>query len=144
MTTRPAPAFSAGFGPATPLLRLFDEAHTRVFYLDFLGFTVDWEHRFGDNFPLYMQVSLGGCVLHLTSHYGDCSPGGAVRIPVVDIATLTALQERLLAADFRYAKPGLEDMPWGTRELRLGDPAGNRLVFFADLPASNNHNEETP
>ena len=69
---------------------------------------------------------------------------GAVRIPVAEIATLTALHQRLLAADFRYAKPGLEDMPWGTRELRLGDPAGNRLVFFADLPASNNHNEETP
>ena len=107
----------------------------------FLGFTVDWQHRFGENFPLYQQVSLGGCVLHLTGHFGDCSPGGAVRIPVADVATLQALQQRLLAADYRHAKPGLEDTPWGTRELRLTDPAGNRLVFHADLPAPN-HQEE--
>ena len=124
--------------PATPL---FDEAQTRAFYIGFLGFTLDWEHRFGDNFPLYQQVSLGGCVLHLTGHFGDCSPGGAVRIPVADVATLQALQQRLLAADYRHAKPGLEDTPWGTRELRLTDPAGNRLVFHADLPAPN-HQEE--
>ena len=100
------------FGSATPLLRLFDEAQTRAFYIGFLGFTLDWEHRFGDNFPLYQQVSLGGCVLHLTGHFGDCSPGGAVRIPVADVATLQALQQRLLAADYRHAKPGLEDTPW--------------------------------
>ena len=129
------------FGSATPLLRLFDEAQTRAFYIGFLGFTLDWEHRFGENFPLYQQVSLGGCVLHLTGHFGDCSPGGAVRIPVADVATLQALQQRLLAADYRHAKPGLEDTPWGTRELRLTDPAGNRLVFHADLPAPN-HQEE--
>jgi hypothetical protein len=33
-------------GPITPVLRCFDEAKTREFYLDFLGFKVDWEHRF--------------------------------------------------------------------------------------------------
>ena len=124
------------FGSATPLLRLFDEAQTRAFYIGFLGFTLDWEHRFGDNFPLYQQVSLGGCVLHLTGHFGDCSPGGAVRIPVADVATLQALQQRLLAADYRHAKPGLEDTPWGTRELRLTDPSGNRLTFHATLPSA--------
>ena len=132
MNTHPA----TGFGRAVPLLRLFDEAHTRAFYVDFLGFKVDWEHRFGDNFPLYQQVSLGDCVLHLTGHHGDCCPGAAVRVPVADIATLQALQQRLLAANYRHAKPGLEDTPWGTRELRLTDPAGNRLVFHAGVPAA--------
>ena len=43
----------------TPILRSFDAAKAREFYVDFLGFKVDWEHRFGDNFPLYMQVSRG-------------------------------------------------------------------------------------
>ncbi len=129
-----------------PLLRMFDEAHTRAFYVDFLGFNVDWQHRFGDNFPLYQQLSLGGCVLHLTGHHGDCCPGGAVRIALADLAILQALQQRLLAADYRYAKPGLEDTPWGSRELRVTDPSGNRLVFHADLPASNNAKDtpETP
>ncbi len=41
-------------GAVTPILRLFDEAATREFYADFLGFQIDWEHRFGDDLPLYM------------------------------------------------------------------------------------------
>ena len=69
----------------TPILRIFDEAKAREFYLDFLGFKVDWEHRFEGNFPIYMQVSLGGCVLHLSEHYGDGSPGASIRIAVTDL-----------------------------------------------------------
>lgn len=48
-------------GTVTPILRFFDEARTREFYLDFLGFDVDWEHRFEDGLPLYLQVSKDGC-----------------------------------------------------------------------------------
>ena len=35
-----------------PILRLFDEAVARAFYIDFLGFAVDWEHRFKPGLPL--------------------------------------------------------------------------------------------
>jgi len=31
-------------GQTTPILRMFDEARAREFYVEFLGFTVDWEH----------------------------------------------------------------------------------------------------
>jgi hypothetical protein len=37
---------------AIPILRIFSVEKAKEFYLDFLGFTWDWEHRFGDNFPL--------------------------------------------------------------------------------------------
>lgn len=67
-------------GKVTPILRIFDEAKALEFYVDFLGFKVDWQHRFEANFPLYLQVSLGECVLHLSEHHGDASPGAAVRI----------------------------------------------------------------
>ena len=40
-----------------PILRSFDEAKAREFYVDWLGFGVDWEHRFEPGAPLYMQVS---------------------------------------------------------------------------------------
>jgi catechol 2,3-dioxygenase-like lactoylglutathione lyase family enzyme len=52
---------------AVPILRIFDRAKAREFYVDFLGFTVDWEHG-GDGSPLYTQVSRGGTVLHLSEH----------------------------------------------------------------------------
>lgn len=113
----------------TPILRFFDEAHTRAFYVDYLGFTIDWEHRFDDNFPLYLRVSRDDCVLHLSQHYGDCSPGAAIRI---DVADLDGYHAALSAMAFRYAKPTIEAMPWGSREMTVRDPASNRLVFVED------------
>ncbi len=71
---------------ATPILRIFDEAKAREFYLDFLGFRLDWQHRFDDHAPLYMQVSKEACVLHLSEHHGDCCPGAALRIATDDVA----------------------------------------------------------
>ena len=59
---------------AIPVIRIFDEDKAKDFYLGFLGMTLDWEHRFGPDFPLYMQVSREGLVLHLSEHSGDGSP----------------------------------------------------------------------
>lgn len=68
-----------------PLMRIFDVAKAREFYVDFLGFTVDWEHRFDETAPLYMQVSRAGLVLHLTEHHGDACPGSAVFVRVTGL-----------------------------------------------------------
>ena len=113
-------------GNATPILRIFDEAKAREFYVDFLGFTIDWEHRFEPGAPLYMQVSKGQCVMHLSEHYGDGSPGAALRIGTSE---LDAFQRELASKDHKYARPGIEDMPWGTRDMTIRDPFGNRLTF---------------
>lgn len=113
------------FSAPIPILRIFSVDKAKEFYLDFLGFTLDWEHRFGDNFPLYAQVSRAGLVLHLSEHHGDATPGSAVFIPVDDI---DALHGELSARDYRYAKPGVEDVEWG-RQINVKDPFGNRLCF---------------
>ena len=68
------------FGKTTPILRIFDEAKAKEFCIEFLGFKVDWEHRFEAGLPLYMQISKDGCIIHLSEHHGDCSPGAAIRI----------------------------------------------------------------
>lgn len=116
------------FGPAVPILRIFDVAKAREFYVDFLGFAVDWEHRFETGLPLYMQISRDGLVLHLSEHHGDCSPGAAARIAVSDV---DALHKDLSAKAYKFARPGIESTPWGTRELSVKDPFGNRLTFHA-------------
>jgi len=41
-----------------PILRIFSVEKAREFYVGFLDFTWDWEHRFDDNAPIYAQVSL--------------------------------------------------------------------------------------
>lgn len=114
-------------GRTTPILRIFDEAKAREFYVGFLGFHVDWEHRFGEHFPLYMQVSRDGCVLHLSEHHGDSTPGSAARIETTGIDDLHL---EIQARDYRYMKPGLEEAEWGERFFFVLDPFGNRLVFF--------------
>lgn len=110
----------------TPILRIFDEEKAREFYVDFLGFKVDWDHRFAPGLPLYLQVSRDGCILHLSEHHGDCCPGSAMRIAVDRIDELHA---ELTAKQFKHARPALEDTPWGTRDLSVKDPFGNRLTF---------------
>jgi hypothetical protein len=39
------------FGRVIPILRIFDLAKADAFYLEYLGFQVDWDHRFDDNAP---------------------------------------------------------------------------------------------
>lgn len=113
-------------GKITPILRIFDEAKAKEFYVDFLGFKVDWEHRFADDLPLYLGISKGDCMIHLSEHHGDCSPGSAIRIETEDVEMY---RQELLAKQYRYARPGIEDTPWGTREMCINDPFGNRLTF---------------
>ena len=113
-------------GAVTPILRMFDEAKASEFYVDFLGFAVEWEHRFEAGLPLYLQVARDGCVLHLSEHHGDCCPGAAVRIAIDDV---DAYQAELIAKQYGYARPGVDDTPWGAREMSVKDPFGNRLTF---------------
>ena len=42
-----------------PIFRIFDVAKAHEFYLGYLGFKIDWEHRFEPGMPLYTQISRG-------------------------------------------------------------------------------------
>ena len=118
-------------GPVTPVLRSFDEARTRAFYLDFLGFDLVFEHRFEPGMPLYLGVRRGECVIHLSEHDGDAAPGAAVRIACEDV---TAYAATLRDKGFGNARPGApQPTPWGTREFAVHDPSHNRLTFFTDM-----------
>jgi len=108
-----------------PILRSFDEATARAFYINFLGFAEDWSHRFEPGLPVYLQVSRAGCVLHLSEHHGDCCPGAALRISVEDLDTL---QTELAARAYANARPIITTQPWG-RDMQVTDPFGNRLIF---------------
>ena len=118
------------FHPVVPILRSFDEGKAREFYVDWLGFKVDWEHRFEPGAPLYMQVSRGDCVLHLSEHHGDGTPGSAIRIRVDDLEEYFA---ELQTRPYKNYRPGLQDQDWGAREMAVHDGARNVLIFFRDL-----------
>ena len=112
-----------------PILRIFDVAKAREFYLGFLGFKVDWEHRFDANAPLYMQVSLGSLILHLSEHHGDGTPGSIV---FVRVKGLDAYHAEIAAKEYRYLRPGLQDTFWGAKEVTVTDPFQNQIRFCED------------
>lgn len=113
---------------ARPIFRIFDYAKAIEFYVDWLGFTIDWEDKPKDG-PIYMQVSLQGVVLHLSEHHGDCTPGA--RIHIEDFAGLKEYHKQLIDKNYKYYRPGLEKASWNSKALTMevGDPFGNRLTF---------------
>jgi hypothetical protein len=114
------------FVQAVPLLRIFDVAKAKEFYAGFLGFTIDWEHRFEDVAPVYMQVSRGALVLHLTEHHGDCTPGATV---FVRMRGIEELHREITAKGYGYLRPGLEKTFHDSLGMQVTDPFGNRIRF---------------
>ena len=111
--------------PAIPILRIFSEDKAKEFYLEFLGFSLQWEHRFEANFPLYAQIKRSELTLHLSEHHGDATPGSAVFVPMKNI---DAFQQELTAKNCKYAKPAIQELPWG-RMMEVADPFGNKVRF---------------
>ena len=70
-----------------PALRITNYERSKAYYVDVLGFTVDWEHRFEPHLPVFMSIVRDGMQVYLTQHSGDCQVGGLVHfvIPDVDI-----------------------------------------------------------
>ena len=118
--------------PGVPVLRVMSVAHALPFYLDFLGFTLDWEHRFEPGLPLYVQVSRSAAVLHLSEHHGDGSPNSVVWIPVLDVF---ALHRELLALPNAPVRPGIDPDAPGGPTLQVVDPYGN-ILRFAQPPSA--------
>ena len=121
-----ARAEGISFEQAVPIVRIFDVAKAHEFYLGFLGFKVDWEHRFHPNAPLYTQVSRGGLRLHLSEHAGDATPGGNM---VVYMSGIRDFHAELLSKNYRYMRPGLEEQEWGL-EVTVIDPFNNHMRFM--------------
>jgi hypothetical protein len=133
------------FAPTTtiPVLRIFSEDSARRFYLDFLGFTLDFGGpTTGGDSPFYGQISRPGATLQLTEHQYEPGPGATVDIW---IAGLDGYREELLAKDLGVFGPALGVPPiseahWGARVLTVPDPFGNHLRISEPTdPAGHTH-----
>ena len=119
-----------------PIFRIFDEGKAREFYIGWLGFTIEWEHRFEASMPLYMCIKKDDIQIHLSEHYGDATPGSKVFIICNDIKNYYA---ELQSRPYNYYRPGLEKTFYGALCIEVHDPFGNRLSFNEYL----NKDEET-
>jgi catechol 2,3-dioxygenase-like lactoylglutathione lyase family enzyme len=112
--------------PAVPVLRVLDAGPAREFYVDYLGFVVEWEHRFERDLPLYVRVRRGRTVLDLSEHHGDGTGGAVVWVPVADVR---ALHAELQARPHPRLRPGIVDDAPGGPTLEVTDPFGNSVRF---------------
>jgi len=108
-----------------PVLRVDDARVSADFYCRALGFQVDWEHRFADDFPLYVSVSRPPLSLHLSEHQGGGTVGADffVRVPDVD-----AVHADLVERGFQPTSPPT-DQEYGMRDFCLMDPDGNNITL---------------
>lgn len=105
---------------------MFSVEKMREFYIEWLGFAITWEHRFEPDLPLFVCLTRGTLVLYLSEHHGDGSPGANI---VVEMSGVDALRAELIGRRYGYGRPSVETTPWGSRDLRVHDPFGNRITF---------------
>ena len=105
-----------------PVIRMIDLAKAKSFYLDFLGYQVDWEHKFHETSPTYMQISKGQSVIHLDGHAGKDGSVSNVRVPVSGIESF-----------FDYLKSRDSEK----REFELARPRGTSLEIYIVDPFDN-------
>lgn len=112
-----------------PTLRITDYARSRKFYVDGLGFQVDWEHRFEPGFPVFVQVSRDGLAFFLSEHSGDCQVGGLVHLYVPDVDAWFS--------EFRQKGIPVQEPPdeylQGLRSMTITDPDLNKLHICTRL-----------
>lgn len=109
-----------------PIMRIFDVVKAKDFYIGFLGFTIDWEHRFDNVAPVYLQISKGDLVLHLSEHHGDCCPGSTV---FVWMKGIEEFHSTITSRGYGYMRPGIERTFYNSVCVEVTDPFGNRIRF---------------
>lgn len=112
-----------------PTFKIVDYKKAIEFYIDFLGFTIDWEHRFGPNEPVYMQVSKNDLILHLTEN--ERFQTGM--IVFVETKGIDFLQKEINEKSAQSVTISLTD--WGTKQIEIEDPFGNMLRFNENVQA---------
>lgn len=113
-----------------PIFRIFDYRKAVEFYIDWLGFSVAWEHQFEPGTPVYMEIHRDELRIHLSEHHGDATPGSRVLVEQPQVRTYC---DWLSAKNYKYYRPSLEKTFWNSLAMDIIDPFGNHLTFYETL-----------
>lgn len=113
-----------------PALRITDYTRSKKFYVDGMGFNIDWEHRFEPSFPVFVQLTRDEMTIYLTEHTGDCQVGGLVHffVPNVD----HWYSELKSKDELHMIEPPNNDLE-GLRMMTVIDPDTNQLRICTRL-----------
>lgn len=117
-----------------PVLRIFAPDPALQFYVDFLGFTLDFGGpNGGPGTPYYGQVSKADTTLHLAEAAYDAGQGATVFIWLDGIDELREyLNDRRTQVPVwgpAVWTPEVEPAQWDGKVLTIADPFGNHLRF---------------
>ncbi|MEK4425100.1 glyoxalase superfamily protein [Solibacillus sp. FSL K6-1523] len=113
-----------------PAFRITDYSRSKVFYIEGLGFQIDWEHRFEPHFPVFVQISKDDMTIYLTEHTEDCQIGGLIHFFVPNVENW--YNELKGNKDINIMEPPNESLE-GLRMMTLVDPDGNQLRICTHL-----------
>ena len=116
--------------PAVAVVQIASVPDAKKFYVDFLGFTVDWGWSENDDErSLYAQISRSGVTLHLSTHGAD---RGATEL-LIRSSGLTTLHAELSSKAYPFPL-NVRQTPDDRWELQVTDPFENRLRFSENNP----------
>ena len=95
-----------------PILHVADARETAKWYSR-IGFSVESEHQFAPNMPIYAFLKRGDNQLHLSEHKGDAKPDTLVYFYVDDVDSI--------AQEFGVA---VREQRWGSRDVWVSDADG--------------------
>lgn len=110
---------------AIPTFRILDYKKAKEFYVEFLGFKIDWEHRFGENETVYMQVSKNGLILH----FSENKRFQTGMIVFVETTGIENFHDELSKKSNGILTPDVSVTNWNTKQMEIEDPFGNLLRF---------------
>ncbi|WP_017534925.1 glyoxalase superfamily protein [Nocardiopsis alba] len=111
---------------AVPILRIHDEEAAREFYVDHLGCSIEWEHRFAPGMPLYARLRRDELVIDLSGHEGDGTPGSVLWVEVGDVHRL---HEELSRSSHPRTPPEIDLEAPGGPTMTIVDPFANVIRF---------------
>lgn len=113
--------------PPIPALRVSSIGQAVPFYVDFLGFALDWGH---DEGATYAQISRSQVTLHLDAN-PRVNSGSAV---FIRMGGLDALHRELSGRAGDFSPTGITFTPFDSRVFAVTDPFGNTLRFWENNP----------
>jgi hypothetical protein len=119
---------------AIPTFGVSDYQTAIDFYIGLLGFNIDWEHRFGQTDPVYMQISKNGLTLHLSEN----KRFEKKVIVFVETKKLIEFHKELQDKVPTNKLPEILQTNWQTLQLEITDPFGNLLRFNENITEGNN------
>ena len=119
---------------AVPHLRILDYDEAVAFYVDTLGFEIDFEWRNEPRLPVYMGIRRGTLYAHL-SEYEASGPPGQGRGMTLSVDDADSWYESLKQKGVSFER-AIQSQPWGARDFIVHDPFENVIVVMSSTAES--------